>query len=109
MNIGERITNLRQKKGWSQAELARQAAIGQSTLHAYESGTRAATGMSVDVAIRLARVLGVTVDYLVGVYEEHERQSVPVEPPQAPLRGRHREPTDAQPTRQRRAKVTAGD
>jgi transcriptional regulator with XRE-family HTH domain len=101
MNIGERITNLRQKKGWSQAELARQATIGQSTLHAYESGTRAATGMSVDVAIRLARVLGVTVDYLVGVYEEHERQSAPVEPPPAPPRARRREPTGGRPKRQR--------
>jgi transcriptional regulator with XRE-family HTH domain len=87
MTIGERITHLRNKKGWSQAELARRAKIGQSTLHAYESGTRAAKGMSVDVAMRLARELGVTVDYLVGVYEdEDERPPKPALP--KPLRPR---------------------
>jgi transcriptional regulator with XRE-family HTH domain len=72
MTIGERLKYLRGKKGLSQAELARQAQIGQSTLHAYEAGNRSAKGMSVDVAIRLAKVLGVTVDYLVGVYEEDD-------------------------------------
>jgi len=72
MTMGERIVYLRKKKGWSQAELARQAAIGQSTLHGYESGTRAARGMSVDVAIRLARALGVSVDYLGGMYEDSD-------------------------------------
>lgn len=82
MTIGERIKNLREKKGWSQAELARRAAIGQSTLHAYESGNRSAQGMSVEVAIKLARELSVTVDYLVGVYDESE-----IEPASAVLVG----------------------
>ena len=77
MTIGERITYLRNKKGWSQAELARRAKIGQSTLHAYESGNRPAQGMSVEIAIRLARELGVTVDYLVGVYEDDESELLP--------------------------------
>lgn len=76
MTMGERIAFLRNKKGWSQAELARQAKIGQSTLHGYESGHREARGMSVDVAIRLARALSVTVDYLAGVYEDEERSEL---------------------------------
>jgi hypothetical protein len=43
--------------------------------------------MSVDVAMRLARELGVTVDYLVGVYEdEDERPPKPALP--KPLRPR---------------------
>ena len=79
MTIGERITYLRKKKGWSQARLAREAHIGQSTLHAYEAGNRPAHGMSVDVAIRLAKVLGVTVDYLVGVYDESEQEAAGME------------------------------
>jgi transcriptional regulator with XRE-family HTH domain len=83
MTIGERITYLRNKKAWSQAELARRAKIGQSTLHAYESGTRAAKGMSVDVAMRLARELGVTVDYLVGVYEDEDERPPSPTPPTA--------------------------
>jgi transcriptional regulator with XRE-family HTH domain len=70
MTIGERIAYLRNKKGLSQAELARQAHIGQSTLHGYESGTRSTQGMSVAIAIRIARVLGVTVDHLVGAYDD---------------------------------------
>jgi|ERR1051325_5995689 DNA-binding XRE family transcriptional regulator len=76
MTMEERITYLRKKKGWSQAELARQVSIGQSTLHAYEAGNRPAQGMSVEIAMRLARVLGVTVDYLVGVYEEASAEEI---------------------------------
>jgi transcriptional regulator with XRE-family HTH domain len=70
MDMGERIAYLRKKNGMSQAELARRARIAQSTLHGYESGFRPALGMSVDVARRLAKVFGVTVDYLCGVYDE---------------------------------------
>lgn len=70
MDMGKRIEYLRKKEGWSQAELARRVRIGQSTLHGYESGARAASGMSVDVAVRLAQVLRVSVDYLAGRYGE---------------------------------------
>ena len=72
MTIGERIRHYRIRRGLSQSELARQAQIGQSTLHGYESGARAAGGMSVDIAKRLARALGITVDHLVGAYEEDD-------------------------------------
>lgn len=75
MTVGERIVMLRNKKGLSQAELARRAHIGQSTLHGYESGTRSTQGMSIAIAKRLASELGVTVDYLIGVYEEAETES----------------------------------
>ncbi len=69
MMMSERIAYLRKKQGWTQAELARRVTIAQSTLHAYEAGTRPALGMSVDIARRFAQVFGVTVDYLVGVYD----------------------------------------
>ena len=80
MTIAERIVILRNKKGLSQAELARRAGIGQSTLHGYESGTRKAHGMSVAIARRLARELGVTVDYLIGVYEDGTGEPCPLTP-----------------------------
>jgi transcriptional regulator with XRE-family HTH domain len=77
MEMGDRIAHLRKKKGMTQAELARLAHIGQSTLHGYESGNRPAIGMSVDVARRLAQVFGVTVDYLCGAYEDEDVRSEP--------------------------------
>lgn len=64
MTMGERITVLRTKHNLSQAELARRAKIGQSTLHAYESGARSAAGMSLDVALRVAQALGISLGYL---------------------------------------------
>jgi transcriptional regulator with XRE-family HTH domain len=70
MKMKERIIHLRKKKGLSQAALAREVAIAPSTLHGYEAGNREAKGMSVDVALRLARALGVTVEYLVGAYDD---------------------------------------
>jgi len=73
MTMGERIASLRKKNALSQAELARRANIGQSTLHGYESGARSAQGMSVEVAMRLAKALGVSVDYLCGMYEDEEK------------------------------------
>jgi transcriptional regulator with XRE-family HTH domain len=73
--MGERIANLRKKNAFSQAELARRAHIGQSTLHGYESGARSAQGMSVEVAMRLAKALGVSVDYLCGMYEDEKEST----------------------------------
>jgi len=80
MNMSERITYLRQKKGWSQSDLARNVKIGQSTLHGYESGARAAPGMSVEVAARLARAFGVTLDYLYGMYDDDPQEQAPTAP-----------------------------
>ena len=71
MTIGERIKALRQKKGWSQRALARLAGVRQATLAELETGMRTET--RTDIARRLAKTLGVTVDYLVGTYEDTER------------------------------------
>ena len=70
MTIGERIKALRQKKGWSQRELARLARVRHATLAELETGLRTET--RTDIARRLAKTLGVTVDYLVGMYEDDE-------------------------------------
>ena len=104
MTMGERITYLRNRKGWSQAELARQARIGQSTLHGYESGTRAARGMSVEVAMRLARALSVTIDYLAGVYEEEDVSELqPAPSATQPRENAH----ETQPTKRSRSRKAA--
>jgi transcriptional regulator with XRE-family HTH domain len=75
MAIGERIKTLRLKKGMSQRELARQAEVRHATLVELETGIRTET--RTDIARRIAKVLGVTVDYLVGMYEDEEAQCEP--------------------------------
>jgi transcriptional regulator with XRE-family HTH domain len=70
VTIGERIKILRLKKGLSQRALARQAHVRHATLVELETGIRTET--RTDIARRLAKVLGVTVDYLVGMYENEE-------------------------------------
>ena len=68
MTIGDRIRQARERHGWSQNELSRRAGVRQALLSELESGKkRDTTG---DVLRRLALVLGVTVDYLVGMYEK---------------------------------------
>lgn len=59
--LGERIAFLRSKQGLSQAELARRLNISPSAVGMYEQGRREPP---VDILISLARVLGVTMDYL---------------------------------------------
>lgn len=59
--LGERIALLRSKLGWSQAELARRLNISPSAVGMYEQGRREPP---VDILVSLARVLGVSMDYL---------------------------------------------
>ena len=63
--IGSVISKLRQRRGWSQAELARRAKVSQPYLNQLESGAK---GKSPGVKIlqRLAKALGVPVTELLG-------------------------------------------
>jgi transcriptional regulator with XRE-family HTH domain len=75
--FGERIVYLRSKKNLSQSELARQAGIPYSTLCSLETGLRSGEKVSLGIAKRLALALGVTLDYLAGMYEEEENDLEP--------------------------------
>lgn len=59
-----RIREAREKLGWTQAELAKKMGTTQQTIQRYETG-------SVDVnsskLVKLAKILGTTVDYLIGI------------------------------------------
>lgn len=68
MPLSERIRTSRQDKGWSQEELARRLGVRQNVISRLESG--AVKSPSIPMIRRLARVLGVTADYLVGMYDE---------------------------------------
>ena len=70
MTLGERIKALRERKGWSQSELARQCDIAQATISRLESGDL--KDVQTAVAKRLARALGVSIDHLAGTWDPDE-------------------------------------
>jgi XRE family transcriptional regulator of biofilm formation len=70
MHIGERIQRLREDRGWTQTELAAKAQIKQPVISRLESQVQ--DSVSSEALKRLARVLGVSADYLIGMYEEEE-------------------------------------
>ncbi len=59
--LGARIAALRRAAGWNQAELAQRLRISPSAVGMYEQGRREPSG---EMLVQLARVLGVSVDYL---------------------------------------------
>ena len=75
MTIGERIQRLRTQRGLSQADLAERSGVGQSLLSRIERGSR--PNPTADILRRLAKTLGCTTDYLVGMHEDEKSQQVP--------------------------------
>ena len=59
--LGPRIAALRKAAGWNQSELASRLQISPSAVGMYEQGRREP---SADTLVAMARVLGVSVDYL---------------------------------------------
>ena len=70
MHIGERIVKLRHEKQLTQREVAFRAGMSPTAVSFIETGTRDIDSLSLGRAKRLARALGVTVDYLCGPYEQ---------------------------------------
>ena len=68
MPLGDRLKRERERKRWSQNELSRLSGVRQALISELESGKKRDTTGS--VLKRLARTLGVTMDYLGGMYEE---------------------------------------
>ena len=67
MEIGMRITQLREERDWKKTELARRLGISHSQVSRIESGE---TGtLSSDILIRLAEVFDVSADYRAGKTE----------------------------------------
>lgn len=63
MNIGKIITDLRDKKGWSQAQLADNSGVSRVMVGKYERGEAVP---SIDAAKKIADALDVPLDNLVG-------------------------------------------
>ena len=66
-----RLRALREKRSDKQSSVATSIGITESTLSAYEKGTRKP---SFDVLLKLAKYYSVSIDYLVG--NEYENESV---------------------------------
>jgi transcriptional regulator with XRE-family HTH domain len=69
--FGARLKQRREARGWDQKELARRAQVPYMTIYRLE--TEAHRTPRMDIAVKLARVLGVSLDWLCGVYDESER------------------------------------
>ena len=63
MNLGNKITELRKQKGWSQSELAKQIEVSREIVGRYERNDAIP---SIDIAKRIANAFEVSLDYLVG-------------------------------------------
>jgi transcriptional regulator with XRE-family HTH domain len=71
MTLGERIKKLRERRGYeSVREFARRAGVKHVTLSKLERGLQ--TDVTTETAKKIARALGVSLDYLVGMYEDEE-------------------------------------
>jgi transcriptional regulator with XRE-family HTH domain len=71
--LGDRVAKERQKRGWTQQELAERAGVRYETINRIENGKH--TEPRVYVAVALAKALGTTVDYLVGMYEDEKEDA----------------------------------
>lgn len=61
--IGRRIKELRNVKGWSQEDLARNANVPVTTVSKIETGV--IKNPSIEKMVKIAKALGVTVDELI--------------------------------------------
>lgn len=64
MSIGERLTKLREDKGFMQKDVAEKIGIAPNTLSGYERDVR---NPDSETLIKLAKFYGVSIDYLLGI------------------------------------------
>src|SRR5215204_5417612 len=68
MRLGERVKRLRTERGLTQTELADRAGVSQAIISRLEGKVR--HNVNADVLKALAKALGCTTDYLVGMHED---------------------------------------
>jgi transcriptional regulator with XRE-family HTH domain len=83
-----RLKAQREGLGWNQSELARRAGVPSQVISRLESGAR--VGLTLDVARRLARALGVGLDALAGTWDDAAASTAGDAAPAAPTRRRGR-------------------
>ena len=75
MTLGDRIKKQRQRLRLTQEELASKANVLRPRITELEANRRIVVAS--DVLKRLARALGVTTDYLVGMHEDEDSEREP--------------------------------
>jgi len=75
--LGQRLQRLRTARGLSRRQLETLAEVPHGIVSRLESAEQAYP--SVPVGMRLARVLGVSLDYLCGMYEDEESTGEPAD------------------------------
>lgn len=71
MSLGDRIKQLRQQRGWSQAQLSKKLNIHQKQISGYERGIHAP---SIELLIRMAELFNVSLDYI--AFKDHEEKNI---------------------------------
>ena len=69
MAFSDKIKQLREKRGFTQSELANLISLTRSAVNAWEMGNAIP---STEIIIKLAKIFGVTTDYLLGVDDEEK-------------------------------------
>lgn len=67
--LGKSLKSCRERRGWTIERLSRKAKVHKEILHACEEK---GSPVFFEVAMRLARALGVSLDYLVGMYADED-------------------------------------
>jgi transcriptional regulator with XRE-family HTH domain len=67
MDMGKKIKSLREEKGLTQEELAKEISIARSTLACYETSRNS---LSAEWIKAFSKFFGVTADYLLGLEDE---------------------------------------
>lgn len=73
MDFGQRVKKVRQQRGLGLRQLSELSGVERGLISRVERGQR--PHVSLPVAMRLARALGVTLDYLAGMYADDEEDA----------------------------------
>ena len=74
MEFRQRLQTLRRRQGFTQYRLAQVSGVPRQVIGRLESGQRQLVNLSVGVAMRLARALHVSMDFLVGMTKDAEQE-----------------------------------
>ena len=72
--IGARIAHLRKERGLTQTKLAKQMRVRQTLISGYEGGM---IRLGADMAVKIARILKVSTDELLGFKNDHHEDGLP--------------------------------